>query len=398
MMRNRLARWIFHHPRTVFVTLFLAGAFATALDRLLVALVNDYRTVVWARDANVEWPAFTDEYGRLLDLLGAMSYLAQGVLFIVLPAAALASVLGTRSHRDNATTATDGGQDDTLIAATAIQLVHEELENPLTWAVGDLHESKMMTHGIESLVVQMPDDSGELREDRVYLRSDICSYFDVLRGRLAEKLSIVRHFGATLASRSGDAWRRARSPFLDVLDQVLSRGAERIDDTGTSERWAWSDPAVGRVIADVRIQPEIYRRRSSGLPGATVFTDAPDSVTMIPLKEAITNAARAVSRRVSKEGHPLTSVTSIWVTVYITYDVIWVYVNDDGPGLQGQNHAQLAEIGVTHHPTGRGLGLYICEALSRLGICRYYLDDHPDGGAVARIMFYRDRTRGDAHE
>jgi hypothetical protein len=396
MMGSRVGRWAFHQPWLVFGTLTAGGAVATALDRWLVGVAQEYRDVVWIHDTAVEWPAMTSSHAITLEILSALSSLCQGVLFVVLPLAALFRVLGTRSQAENTTTASSGRNDDTLVAATALQLIHHDLENPLTWVVGDLDERAMIAHGIRSVMGHVTDEQGITREDRVYRRSDICSYLDVLRVRVADKLELVRRFGPIVASRRGHemAWPRTRSPFLDVLDRVMGRGAERIPDSGTSERWRWVAAVDGNAVVDVRVRPEIYSVRGPASAGMEVLADAPDSVIMIPLKEAVINAARAVARRRAADGLQPTSVTSIWVTVYVTYDVIWVYVNDDGPGLRGESHAELAELGKTEGGGGRGLGLYICEALSRLGSCRYFLDDHPDGGAVARIMFYRDRARG----
>jgi PAS domain S-box-containing protein len=111
------------------------------------------------------------------------------------------------------------------------------------------------------------------------------------------------------------------------------------------------------------------------------------------LLNLLLNAAQAMSR--PSPGEAVSR--SVQVRGWREGKRVWLEVRDSGPGLSEEALRRVFDPFFTTRPTGEGtgLGLYICREIVRSHGGEITLENHPEGGAIARVSLPAQPT-GDA--
>ena len=127
---------------------------------------------------------------------------------------------------------------------------------------------------------------------------------------------------------------------------------------------------------------------SSQLPEGTVELMCDRHQTAQVLTNLLQNAADAINEgRLDTEEAP---IGEIEVSVTDDGTKVTVEISDDGPGLPNDQRDRLIEPYVTTRTKGTGLGLAIVKKVMEDHAGELFLENRPEGGACARLIFHRD--------
>jgi signal transduction histidine kinase len=207
----------------------------------------------------------------------------------------------------------------------AASLAHE-VRNPLTAIRIDL----------ERVEEGLPEDSPLLKPHRRALREI---------GRLDDTVS-----GAL------DGVRKPQGPGVCNLEEVLGAAAEA------------AGPDLEAAGATLRIQPSDEDLHVRGEPGS--------------LEQLLLNLLRNAAQALDGGG-------TVTVRSATSGESVVVEIRDSGPGIQEEDLHRLFEPLFSTRPTGTGLGLTISRRIAEDHGGTLELENHPDGGAIARLRVPR---------
>ncbi len=380
-------RWLARvSPLVVIITAAAVGSLLAWLDAYGMPELAAYRKVIGASDQWAYWPAHVADHKYATKWAGPTASVLAFVIFVVGPLAAMyrfvTARLVARPHRR-----------DTSIALRVMDEVHREVRDPLHQLVARVAPTQVELRrpgGVELVAAPMYglDADGDLADRPVsaFDRGAVLAYFSAVHHELNGIAQRMREVRRIAVDQSEEDSRYSRDPYAAAQQAILALGV-RQDEGGDRFLMRIREDDDNERFSDVLIELCIVPDRFD--PGRTTPVERcrahPRGLWVyLPIFESLRNAAQAVirARAAGAMAAAGQDVADIQVKIHVTHSTIWVFIVDRGPGLPA---------GVEH----RGMGLYICRALARLGACSYSLENGYQGGALVRIMFDREPGGGE---